>query len=568
MKTATVWAHAGLAVTALCATSAHAALVYTPIAFTGTTGPLGPGIAGVTFTGFQPPLQGPSVNSAGQVGFRGITTSAGGAHGAFLFSAGANTNLALAGGAVPGGGTFNTGTNVFGPVNINASGEYVVRGSGTTAGTIASQGGVPHRANIIGDVAPGTGPTPAQSTTFSTAANSLMNNAGQVAFVASLANSATSVPATVSTAGVANNSGLWIGLPGSMNLALRQNDTASIIDPGGNARLGTFNANTLALNHSGKFLVVNTLQGTVTSGTGAGSNNIAILSNRTGSLEKIARVGDAAPDATGAPTSDLFRAFSNVGMGFNNAGRVAVQGTLRDAAGTQTSTGSLFTDAGTDVFRQVVRAGGTLPTFVGETPGEFTGVTWGNPGTGPALSGSDVLAFTTTLTGAPTGTTNMLVTMQNVSGVDTFTRILRSGDTVFPGGVLVNGFNSVGGTSINNVGQLAFQVSLTGPGVTSTNNSALFGWDPVAGLIAVARSGDTMATPFGTKTIASFGTVSSTATGTEDGRASVLAGNGNFAFTVVFTDLFEAVYLTQIPTPGVLPLLGLAGACAARRRRS
>ncbi len=569
MKISRLRACAGVAVV-LGAASAHAAISITYVAASGTDGPLGPGMgAGVMFTGFQPPLHAPSINAAGQVGFRGIANLAGGSQGGWVHSGGGNSNIAIAGGSVPGGGTFNTGSaGVFGTVTVNSGGDWTIRGTGTTAGVIASLGGVPMRGVVSPDVAPGTGPTPAQSTTFSGSSSPLLNNLGQLGVIGTLATSATSVPATVTTAGIANNSGLYIGQPGAMSLALRQNDTVASIDAGGAARLGAFNTNNHALNHAGRYVVQNTLQGTVNTGTGAGSNNVAIVSNRNGFVEKLARVGDAAPDSSGNPSADLYRSFSNVGLGFNNAGRVVIQGTLRDAAGAQTSTGSIFTDAGTGVMRQVARASTALPSFIGETPGEFAGVTWGTPSNAPSINASDTVVFTSALTGAPAGFGNLLLTMQNVAGTDQYRRIARSGDVVAPGAAL-NSFNSVGATAINVLGQLVFQATLTGSGVTASSDSAIFGWDPTAGLIMVAREGDLLPNPLGpgTKTIASFGSMSPVGSGGEDGRVSNLASNGKLAFTVVFTDGTEAVCSAMIPAPGSLALLGLAGVVASRRRR-
>jgi hypothetical protein len=566
MKTASLLARVGLASVAM-TTVASASLVYNPIAFTGTDGPLGPGLGtGVTFTGFQPPRQGVSVNASGQAAFRGIINQGGGSQGAWLHNGTSNANVALAGGAIPGGGTFGTGSvGVFAAATVNASGNIALRTS-SASGVIASVSGTPTRVAMAGDAAPGTAGT-GTAATFSGAqgGSPLFNNAGQIAVFAGLNASPASDPPTTTTGATANASGLWIGQPGALSLVLRQNDTVASIDPAGNARIGALSGNTMAMNGSGKYLISASLQGSgVVTGTGATSNSVALVSNRNGFTEKVARVGDAAPTTSG---TEFYRGFSTLTTGFNNAGRVAFQGSLRDGAGTQTSTASIFTDAGTGVMREVARAGAALPTLNGALGSEFSGVTWGTPSNSPLLSGNDVLAFTTSLTGAATGTTNLLVTMQNVAGVDTYTRIARSGDAIAPN-VLINSFNPVGATGMNFAGQICFQSSLTGSGVTTgVNDQAMLGWDPTAGLITIIRTGDTLPTPLGSKIVASFGLLNPTSTGGEDGRVSSIASNGNVAFSVVFTDLTEGVYMTRIPTPGAVSLMGLAALCAARRRR-
>src|SRR5262245_49238186 len=82
-----------------------APLGYQPIALTGTDGTYGPGEgAGVTF--FSLTSVQPSINSVGQVAFRGQDSTTGNPNGLWLRTGNANAVIGINGGAMPGGGTY------------------------------------------------------------------------------------------------------------------------------------------------------------------------------------------------------------------------------------------------------------------------------------------------------------------------------------------------------------------------------------------------------------------------------------------------------------------------------
>ena len=406
---------------AVCSGTAAASINVQTIALSATNGPFGPGLGpGVTFSTLD--IHSPVVNSSGHVVFRGVIGQAGSRQGAWLHGGATNSNIALAGDAIPGGGLYPSGAaGIVAGMQINASGDWALR-VGASTGAVSSLGGVPLRGPFAGDAAPGTG-----GANFATVASNtpLFNDAGQIGFVGGLAQNPASDPPTIGSAPNANNNGVWIGQPGGLTLVVRQNDWVTSIDPLGGVRVGTFTSNSMALNHLGRFAMAMNLQGSVTAGTGAGSNSVMIASNRGGALEVIARTGDTAPDASGAPSADFYRAFSATSVGFNNAGRVVFQGSTRDSDGNQTSASSLFTDAGSGVLRQVGRAGASLPTISRAATGEFDGLTWATFGGSPMINGSDALAFAASVGGAPTGTGNVLLTM---GPADLFTKVARSGD--------------------------------------------------------------------------------------------------------------------------------------------
>ncbi len=553
------------ALLALCGTAgvSLASLPQQTIALTGTSGPAGPGIgAGVTFSGIGG--QQPTVNNAGQVGFRGNASTAGTPQGFWIHGGGANSNVALAGGAMPGGGTYTSGTSgIINSTHINASGEWAFRLGGTT-GLFATNAATPTRVLLGGDTAPGTG-----GATYGASATGMpfFNDAGQVGYIGTLT-TGTGSPAVVATGATANNNAIWTGMPGATGLALRQNDAVLSLDAGGNVRVGAFQNLSMAMNGSGRYGIVSNLQGSVTTGTGAGSNSAMIATNRTGSLEVVARVGNAAPNALGAPTADLYRALSTAAVGFNDAGHVAFVSTLRDAAGAQTSTSSLFTDSGSGVLRQVARNATPLPAIQGANGSEFAGALWGSM-SNAMLTGSDSLVFSASMTGVPTGTTNVLLTM---SPTDTFTKVARSGDVAIINGAPLGGdafFTSFSNTASNAAGQIAFQAILNGNGIfggPGGNNSAIFAYDPSGGTCLVARTSDLFeVAPGDLRQISAIGGI--VTSGGQDGRLRNLSDNGKLAFQLDFTDGSSGVFLVTIPAPAALPLLGALGVVGARRRR-
>jgi hypothetical protein len=112
------------------------------------------------------------------------------------------------------------------------------------------------------------------------------------------------------TAGVANNSALYISTTTGATRVLRQNDQA----PGlaSNVRVGSLSATAAAasqaINNSGSITVATGLQGAGTVAPVSGSqlgNNAAIFSGPAGSLAAVARLGDAAPGFDGGAVYGL-----------------------------------------------------------------------------------------------------------------------------------------------------------------------------------------------------------------------------------------------------------------------
>lgn len=552
----------GLALALLTAGPALAGSVtYRPIALSGTDGALGPGQgAAVVFSTLG--QQQPAINATGQVAFRGTTSLGGGLAGMWLHSGASNSNFGIAGGPQPGGGTYPAAAS-FNNIGLNNAGNLSWR-LGASTGTFSDVGGGPARVALAGDSAPGTTNSgPLASYSGVTSASPLLNAAGQSAVIGNLAVNAALDPPVVISGATANFSGIWVGTPGGTSLLMRQNDAMLALDGSGNTRVGALQQLTMAFNGGGRFVLATSLQGSnVVTGTGAGSNSAMIASNRTGSVEALARVGNAAPNASGAPSAtDLFRSFGAGGIAFNNAGHVAFSSSLRDAAGTQTATGALFSDLGSGTLREIARVGNALPTIVspsGSPLAEFNGVTWGQSYNNTMLSGSDMLVFAATGLGN-TGGTNNTGAILTLDSAGTFTKVQRNGDVAIAGGAPDGSdafFLSPSSIQLNSLGQIAFATTLTGVGVSPGlgNGSAIFATADDGSLCLVARTGDQFeVAPGDFRTIQTLGGL--TSSGGQDGRLMNLNDNGDLVFELDFVGGTSGIFVAHIPEPTAAAML-------------
>lgn len=540
------------------AATALGAITYTPIALSGTDGPLGPGMgAGVVFGDLSSAVSG--INNAGSLIFRGATTDATNSAGVWTNTAGTNNAVAFAGAAMPDGGTYpNTGFNA--PV-INNAGQAAWR-QGTNS-LFSNSTGADGTVARTGTTAPGTGGATLNSMSFPAP---LMAQDGRVGFIGGLLVN-TGTPPVVISGATANAGGVWIGRAGSMQLAMRQNDPVTAIAGDGSVRVGSFTSSGLSLSNGGKFLSLNALQGSVTTGATAG-NDQALLTNRNGTLEVVARRGD---QAAGAPTGEFYRALGS-STGMNNAGRVVFSSSLRDAAGVTLTNGALFSD-NNGSMRMVARGGTALPTISGANGAEFDGVNWGTSYTDPVINGNNVLAFKTggmTGTGVSVGQNDSAIFTCDPTG--TVTKIVRNGDTAPVGpaddGSAVRFGSFQGGLSLNARGQVAFVTLLSGFGVNGLigNNLALFATD-LNGVVQtiVRRQSAFEVAPGDVRTVASIGGISTT--GGQDGRGVSFNDYSVLTFSLGFTDGTSGVFTATVPAPGGLAVAGLGGLLAFRRRR-
>ena len=559
------------------------------VALSGTDGVFGPGLgAGVVFDS----VDSPAMNLSGQVAFRGSTVAGSGLPNGVWIRPDAtetsfNSNLALENGPQPGGGTY-VGPNSYNSININNAGDTAFR-LGASKGAFASNGGVMQRVVLAGDIAPGVGGA-TYSTSAITSGHPFFNNAGNIAFIGSLTTGTGTPPVSI-TAPNSNASAIFIGT-GDNGAAPNPNLTpvaragdwfASLGGTATDTKLNTFSNLTMSFNGNSRYVVLNTLQGSaVVTGTGAAGNSVALISNRSGSNEAIARIGNAAPDAGGAPSADVYRTFGAQAIGFNNLGHVAFNASLRQGA-TQTVASALFTDAGTGTLRRVGVAGGAIGNVYAmndnTTPlPEFAGLTFGTSAT-----------FSTTLLNA---NDDLLFAANMSSGGQAFLkmdsagllhRVVRVGDNPHPGGLdpLSTGgacpstFSSIGGISMNSSGNVAYVGNLSNSpcGVSAGfgNSQMLFATHTDGTTVKIARQGELFTywdgTQLVTKTIAA---ISLNSSGGQDGRPGSFNDNGDLLFQLSFTAASgggSGIFVAQVPEPGSLGLLALGALIAVRRGR-
>jgi hypothetical protein len=485
-----------------------------------------------------------------------------------------NTNIALGGAARPGGGNF--GTTIFDNVLLHdASGSnpesLAFRNNTSSTGGVYSDvtGGMGTGLSRVmqnADIAPGTA-----SAAYSAVSSAVaMNQNGQTAFASTLTGG------DVVTTPVANGSGIWVGTPGSMNLAIRQGTTYNAIDPTGAVTVGSISTGPNCMSNAGLLTFV-PVQGTGVTPSGTNANAQAILSTRTGSLEMIMRANNP---AAGASAGELY-GNPSTSMAINNAGNVAFSvSNLHNAAGTVTTPGtSLFSDIGGSMT-VMARAGAAMPPVANSNPGEFSGATWSTSGsnfTDIVMNHSGMLAFK----GSWNAATNAGILTMSPAGA--LTKVMKAGD-VAPGVLDSNnnpgtfGASLDAGLQMNSVGQIVFSSTLAGTGIGSStqNDHALFYFDPLNNnkLGLIARRGDMWEVTPGSGNFQKISVLTGEVTnslgvsGGEDGRVGTLNDNGDFTFHLDFADGESGVYVVHIPAPGTCVLLGLGSIFASRRRRA
>ncbi len=263
----------------------------------------------------------------------------------------------------------------------------------------------------------------------------LVNNAGQVAFEASL---------TGTGVGTTNDFGIWR----DTTLIARAGDPAHGID--GGANFSTFNF--LVLNDAGQVAYRASLTGTGVDGT----NDDGIWRDTT----LIARAGDPAHGiGGGVHFSGLFTPV------FNDAGQVAYQASLTGAGVDTTNDFGIWRDT-----TPIARAGN--PAYGigrGANFSTFNFLVLNDPGQ---------VAYRASLTGAGVDTTNDFGIWRDT------TLIARAGDPAHGIGGGAN-FSTFNNPVLNDPGQVAYEASLTGAGVDTTNDFGI--WRDTT---PIARAGD------------------------------------------------------------------------------
>ena len=383
--------------------------------------------------------------------------------------------VALSGDPAPGLAGVNFGAISI-ELSLNNAGQVAFLSFLTGSGVTASNDGAIWRDSTLiareGNAAPGF-----SGVNFgSLLGPPVLNDTGQVAFRSTLTGSG-----VTST----NDEGIWR----NSTLIVREGIDARGL---GSANLGAPDFR-LSLNNTGQVAFVSLVAGSGVTAT----NDTAIMRN----LTLVAREGDAAP---GLSFVDLGAFFPPPVL--NDAGQVAFHSFLVDTNfGTLTS--SIWRDS-----TLIARADNAAPGLPGVT---FLGTSLT-----PVLNNTGQVAFTSTLTGSGVTASNDRAIWRDS------TLIVREGNAA-PGlgGVNFGNLSTFSGShpnalGLNDNGQVAFLSDLTGSGVTSTNDSAIWRDSTL-----IARKGNAAPGLGGVK----FGTFSTSS------NTLVLNGTGQVAFSNVLT---------------------------------
>ncbi len=386
-----------------------------------------------------------------------------------------------------------------------------------------------------------------------------------------------------------NNFGIWSGAPGALHLVARQGSQAVGLPDGVNYQsLGLSHFNTAGQMTFGAFV----------KGPGITTvNDAALWSEGSGVLSVVQQDGDHAP---GLP--DSVRFFGTGDSPINSAGHSVFLGTLA-GPGIDFNNDKGFWTNRSGSLELIVREGD-------QAPGLPSGVRFDNLAFGKytsEINAADQIAFAAKLrnSGSPndygiwsegSGSLQLVVrtgdhapgTLMDVNFLDFEPPELNSAskiafeaslmgasvDSTNDSGIWSDGFGALElvareGAQIpdtanvvvfdgtfnslyfNANGQTAFAANLRGDGVDSTNDQAIFAQDAFGVLRLIAREGNQLeVAPGDNRTIAELSLFGRSGLG--DGRGAAFSERGQLAFRAVFTDGTSGIFvsdLVAVPEP-------------------
>ena len=504
--------------------------------------------------------------------------------------------VALSGQSAPGSGQ-NYGSN-FGTPVLNDAGHTAFSATPISSheGVWSEGSGSLALAARSGDLAPGT------DRNYSDFSSLVLNDAGQIAFWAGLQG---------------GGSGIWVNRTGIVTLVARQGSQATDMPAG--VVYGNFFLSTV-LNNAGQTAFSSSLGGSGVNLT----NRWGIWSEGAGSLAAVIRTGEQAPGVPGASIKEPASGRSFATPVLNDTGQTVFIGRLAGIGVDETNgTGIWSGDDGN--LAMVMRAGTQAPgTPAGVSFANFTiSLSLSDP---PALDSSGRTAFVALLTGNGVDSTNNAGIFSEGSGNLALVARLGSQAPGLPSGVNFGGdfgaisfqlpvvMNDAGQTAfgvrltgrdvdgsnnssiwsegtgslalvarrgsqapgaptgitfdgfgfrsivLNNAGQTAFLAELIGSGVDDSNNDGIWATDQSGVLQLIAREGNLLeVSPGEFRTISSLRFIGGT--GNSDGRPSGFNNLGQVAFHARFTDNSAGIFvsnLVAIPEPSALMLASLA----------
>lgn len=396
----------------------------------------------------------PVLNSAGQVAFRATLTGSGvdftNNRGLWSLRTGSLDLIARAGNPAP-----DTSSGVrfleFNPLVMNEMGETAFSASLTGSGVDSTNNtGIWSDAsgslNLVsreGGAAPGT----ASGVNFRDFGSPALNANSQMAFVASL---------TGNGVNATNDTGLWVGHAGQLELVVRSGSQAPGTPSGVN--YSGFSFSSPGLNAAGQAAFFATLTGSGVDQT----NGQGIWSGTSGDLGLVARAGSPATDAPGTAN---FHSFIGAPV-LNESGQTAFAGFL---AGSSSDGGIVRGPLG--IWSESTRALALVALEGEQAPGTASGVDFEGIVPSPVLNAAGQTVFLATVSGSG-------VTSLNDRGIwatdldGELQLIVREGDSleVAPSEFrIISTLGFIGGTGngdgrasgFNDRGQLAFMASFT-----------------------------------------------------------------------------------------------------------
>jgi hypothetical protein len=470
-------------------------------------------------------------------------------------------------------------TGIQGSIAMTSNGTIMVssnlNGSGATTNTtsafwtgpannlqLASQRGVFN--NVIPN---SSGATINQSMTISTSQNRINGNGK------------TFLPITFTggnVSGTTNNDGMFIVSPSGLTQIMRKNDIA----PGlGDAtlRFGASSSFGQLINSFDEVAFPSPLL------TGSGTtpvtttNNDVLWTNAGGSLTPIAREGGSQGLSGGLTWQSMFNgaptASSPFGViGFTNTHSFVFGGSVTGPGVTVGVNDQVLAKWNAGTVTPFLRKGDTC-TFANAN------ANWGGFSTSNSRAfgnGTVLLSGVLADNGSTTITTDNDEYIAMLKPDNSLTQIARDGALLtnfgsaanlgsLPADAIFFGQGSLSAgpqMCYNSKGQVIFQCSVAGTGITNAvNSSCIFAWDPNVGLILVARTGSILNPNMGALTQLSY---NSTLTG--DGTSQCFTDNW-FAFKAADSFGNNAIYRTQIIPAPATALVGLGGLVAVGRRR-